>query len=177
LWTDISRRSAYFSSLFVFVVFRFRASCVVVEFHSSHSFANLTANYSSFSCVYFENSTGFDVFNITVRFVLCFLCCCWVPLQPQSRQFFSDLLLIFVVFRENSTGFVLSVLLLSSTPATVSPIFHWFAPHFRSFSRKFDRFRIFVRFGLSVAVLLLSFTPATATPTPTPTPGHYSFHF
>jgi hypothetical protein len=58
------------------VVFWFRASCVVVEFHSSHSFANLTANYSSFSCVVRENSTGFDVFNITVRFVLCFLCCC-----------------------------------------------------------------------------------------------------
>ena len=84
---------------------RFRASCVVVEFHSSHSFANFTAIFS-----------GFDVFNIWVRFDSCFLCCCRVPLQPQFRQFFSDLLLIFVVFRGNSTE---AVLLLSSTPATV----------------------------------------------------------
>ncbi len=38
LWTDISRRSSYFSSLFFFA-FRFRAFCVVFEFHSSHSFA------------------------------------------------------------------------------------------------------------------------------------------
>ena len=38
-----------FSSLFV--AFRFRASCVVVELHSSHSFANFTANCCSFSCV------------------------------------------------------------------------------------------------------------------------------
>ena len=76
LWTDISRRSAYFSSLFV--VFRFRAFCVVVELHSSHSFANFTANYSSFSCAYCENSTGltslippfalFSAFCVVVEF-------------------------------------------------------------------------------------------------------------
>jgi hypothetical protein len=98
----------------------FRAFCVVVEFHSSHSFANfsvLTPHFRRFRGdstdavlllsstpatvspisprivahfrVYCENSTGFDIFNITVRFVSCFLCCCWVPLQPQFRQFFS----------------------------------------------------------------------------------------
>ena len=39
----------------------FRAFCVVVEFHSSHSFANFSVTYSSFSYVYCENSTGFDV--------------------------------------------------------------------------------------------------------------------
>jgi hypothetical protein len=98
----------------------FRAFCVVVEFHSSHSFANfsvLTPHFRRFRGdstdavlllsstpatvspisprivthfrVYCENSTGFDIFSITVRFVSCFLCCCWVPLQPQFRQFFS----------------------------------------------------------------------------------------
>jgi hypothetical protein len=34
-----------------------------------------------------ENSTGFDVICITVRFVSCLLCCCRVSLQPQFRHF------------------------------------------------------------------------------------------
>ena len=153
IWTNISRRSAYFSSLFF--VFRFRAFCVVVEFHSSHSFANFTANCSSFSCVYCENSTGFDVFNITVRLVWCFLCCCWVPLQPQFRQFFSDLLLIFVVFRGNSTE---AVLLLSSTPATVFAIFQVLSSSISSFA------------SYCQYCVVVEFTPTTVTPSPTPTP-------
>jgi len=128
IWINISRRSAYFSPL----LFRsgFRACCVVVVVPLQPQFRHFAANWSSFSYVYCENSTGFDVFNITVRFVSCLLCCCRVTLQPQFRQFFSDLLLIFVVFRENSTGFefknlrslcvVSTVLLLSFTPATVT---------------------------------------------------------
>jgi hypothetical protein len=33
--------------------------------------------------------------------VSCFLCCCWVPLQPQFRQFHRELFLIFVcLFRK-----------------------------------------------------------------------------
>ena len=48
LWTDISRRCIFHPCS---LLFRFRASCVVVEFHSSHSFANFTANCCSFSCV------------------------------------------------------------------------------------------------------------------------------
>ncbi len=94
-----------FSSLLL-IAFRFRAICVVVEFHSSHSFCHFAANSSSFSYFFRENSTGFDVFNITVRFVSSLLCCCRVPLQPQFRQFFSEFFLIFVVFCGNSTTFV-----------------------------------------------------------------------
>ncbi len=43
LWTNISRRSSYFLSLLL-IAFRFRAICVVVEFHSSHSFRHFAAN-------------------------------------------------------------------------------------------------------------------------------------
>jgi hypothetical protein len=68
-----------------------------------------------------ENSTGFEVFNTTVRFVLSLLCCCRVTLQPQFRQFFSESFLIFVVFRYlRSLRVVSAVLLLSLTPATVT---------------------------------------------------------
>ena len=65
----------------------FRAICVVVEFHSSHSFRHFAANCSSFSYCFRENSTGFDVIQIIVRFVSCLLCCCRVSLQPQFRHF------------------------------------------------------------------------------------------
>ena len=85
LWTDISRRSSYFSSLLL-IAFRFS----------------------------------------------CYLCCCWVPLQPQFSPFRRELLLIFVLFSRKfdrfwrhsdhcSLCFVLAVLLSSLTPATVSP--------------------------------------------------------
>jgi hypothetical protein len=87
----------------------FRACCVVVESHSSHSFANFAVNHSSFSYVYAKirqvlTSKIFFPFVLgavlllsstpaTVTFVfrtlrsLCVsvLCCCWVPLQPQSH--------------------------------------------------------------------------------------------
>ena len=39
-----------------------------------------------FVFIYCENSTGFAVFNITVRFVLSLLCCCRVSLQPQCSS-------------------------------------------------------------------------------------------
>ena len=129
LWTDISRRSSYFLSLLL-IAFRFRAICVVVEFHSSHSFRHFAADKPSFSYFFRENSTGFDVIWIIVRFVSCLLCCCRVSLQPQFRHFSVYFLLIFVIFRGNSTGFeskklrslciVSAVLLLSFTPATVT---------------------------------------------------------
>ncbi len=109
----------------------FRACCVVVVVPLQPQFRHFAAKWSSFSYVYCENSTGFDVFNIAVRFVSCLLCCCWVSLQPQFRQFFSDFFLIFVVIRENSTGFeskhhrllcvVNAVLLLSSLQPQLSP--------------------------------------------------------
>ena len=131
----------------VLIAFRFRAICVVVESHSSHSFRHFAANSSSFSFFFSrENSTGFDVFNITVRFVSCLLCCCRVPLQPQFRQFCSVLLLIFVVFAKirQISSVVSAVLLLSSTPATVT------------FESKNLRSLCFV-----FPVLLSSLTPAT----------------
>jgi hypothetical protein len=80
------------------------------------------------------------VFFVHIRCVpvSCSLCCCRVPLQPQFRQFHRELLFIFVwiaKIRQVLTSlispfalfraFVLSVLLLSSTPATVSPIFQY----------------------------------------------------
>ena len=52
----------------------FRDCCVVVEFHSSHSFTI---------------SRDFDVIDLTVRFVSCLLCCCRVSLQPQFHSSFS----------------------------------------------------------------------------------------
>ncbi len=144
LWTDISRQSSYFSSLFF--AFRFRAFCVVVEFHSSHSFAILPWIVPHFRMFIAKLPTGFDVYNITVRFASCLLCCCRVSLQPQFRQFS-------VFSFQFSTGFVSknlrslcvvsAVLLLSFTPATVT---------FES---------IFVRFGVVFTVLLSSLTPAT----------------
>jgi hypothetical protein len=72
------------------------------------------------------------------------------------------------IFRPCSlcSGFVLSVLLLSSTPATVSPISPRIVPHFRVYcenSTGFDVNSIAVRF-VSNSVLLLSYTPATVSP-------------
>jgi hypothetical protein len=69
-----------------------------------------------------ENSTGFDIFNITVRFVSCFRAFCVVVEFHSSHSFanFSVLTPHFRRFRENSTD---AVLLLSSTPATVFAIF------------------------------------------------------
>ena len=54
------------------------------------------------------------------------LCCCRVPLQPQFRQFCSVLLLIFVVFAKirQFSSVVSAVLLLSSTPATVTFVYN-----------------------------------------------------
>ena len=68
--------------------------------------------------VYCENSTGFDIFNITVRFVSCFRAFCVVVESHYSHSFanFSVLTPHFRRFRGNSTE---AVLLLSSTPATV----------------------------------------------------------
>jgi hypothetical protein len=97
LWTNISRRSSYFLSLLL-IAFRFRAICVVVEFHSSHSFRHFAANKLLIFVFFRENSTGFDVIRIIVRFVSCLLCCCWVSLQPQFRHFSVKFLLIFVFF-------------------------------------------------------------------------------
>ena len=94
---------------------------------------------------FYENSTVFGVIQIIVRFVWCLLCRCRVPLQPQF-------LLIFVVFYcENSTDsasfilrslcVVLSVLLLSRTPATV-----------RYFSDRVDSSLVFrLRFSAAAA--------------------------
>jgi hypothetical protein len=64
LWTDISRRSSYFSSLLL-IAFRIRATCVVVEVHSNRSVSPLTPHFRNFS----RKFDRFDVFNTTVRFV------------------------------------------------------------------------------------------------------------
>jgi hypothetical protein len=137
LWTDISRRSSYF-----FVPVR----CVPVSCFLCCCWVALQPQFRQFHrelffvfvLVFSENSTGFDVYCITVRFVSRFLCCCWVPLQPQFRHFSVSYFPHFrcqccvVVelhsshshFRVHLSSFALcsvAVLLSSLTPATVSP--------------------------------------------------------
>jgi hypothetical protein len=116
IWTNISRRF-FLRSYF----------CVVVE-------ALLQPQCRRdllliFACIS-ENSTD-PIF--TVRFVSCLLCCCWVSLQPQFRRFCCDSFLVCVCLlrkfdrfwrQKSSFRFVLgAVLLLSSTPATVTFVF------------------------------------------------------
>jgi hypothetical protein len=84
----------------------FVLSVLLLSFTPATVFAISPQITPRFRIFFRENSTGFDVFNITVRFVSCLLCCCRVPLQPQFRHFFSEFFLIFVVFRGNSTTFV-----------------------------------------------------------------------
>ncbi len=108
-----------FSALFF--VFRFRAFCVVVVVPLQPQFRQFAANHSSFSYYFSENSTGFDADCITLRFVSRFLCCCWVPLQPQFRH--SSVSSFFPPFRNSKFFVVSAVLLLSCTPATVTFVF------------------------------------------------------
>ena len=96
LWTNISRRFSIFRPCF-----RVPVSCLFLCCCRSFTPATVSPirRESLLIFVFFrENSTGFDVIRIIVRFVSCLLCCCWVSLQPQFRHFSVKFLLIFVFF-------------------------------------------------------------------------------
>ena len=105
---------------------------------------------------------GPRIFFVPVRCVpvSCFLCCCWVALQPQFRQFHRELLLIFVCIakiRQVLTSLISPFALFRAFCVVVE--FH--SSHsFANFSGLTPHFRRF-RENSTNAVLLLSSTPAT----------------
>ena len=130
--TNISRRSAFFSTPVCVTVF---ASCVVVVAPLQPQIRRELPLVFVF--IYCENSTGFDVFNNTVRFVLSLLCCCRVSLQPQCSP--SSVIVRFVLCVS-----CVVVEFHSSHSFTISP-----------------RIVVLVLFFVLLAVLLSSYTPAT----------------